>query len=151
MGTQSKDQSQAMTRDLSGSAVEMMDRLGIRFSDPLEIQWEIAERTALAQTPDELFGDSGPLGLRNHMNEPFLVKRVRWLPSSMPDGPGFYALVNAVTPDDQRSLVFTTGALSVMIQLARAQQEGWFDKPVMAKESDQPTADGYRPYRLAFA
>lgn len=133
------------------TALGIMENLGIRLADPLEIQWEIAERTALAQTPEELFGDTGPLGLREHLNEPFLVTRVRYLPSAMPDGPGFYALVNAVTPDEQKSLVFTTGALSVLIQLARADQMGWLDKPVMAKESDQPTADGYRPYRLVFS
>lgn len=150
--TKTDETSKALdVRRFGDTAVGIMDNLGIRLADPLEIQWEIAERQALAATPEELFNDSGPLGLREHLGEPFLVKRVRWLPSAQPDGPGFYALINAVTPDEQQSLVFTTGALSVLIQLARAAQMDWLDKPVMAKESDQPTADGYRPYRLVFS
>lgn len=129
----------------------LMETLGIKFADPEEVQWEVAERLALAQSPEELFGDTGPLGLRNHLGLPFYVTNVRYMPGSYEGGAGFYALINAVDATNDAPLVFTSGAMNVLIQLARAQKMGWLDRPVMAQQSDQPTANGFRPYRLVFS
>lgn len=129
----------------------LMQSLGLKLADPAEIQWEVAERLALAQTPEELFGDNGPMGLREHLNQPFMIKRVRYLPGRFEQGAGFYALINAADPDTGEALLFTSGAMNVLVQLARAEQMGWLDRPVTAREAETPTADGYKPYRLVFS
>lgn len=129
----------------------LMESLGVRFSDPEEIQWEIAERLALAQTPEQLFGDSGPLSLRENRGRAFYIQRIRYLPSGFDGGPGFYALINATDATTDEPLVFTSGAMNVLIQLARAEQMGWLDRPVRAEQSEEPTANGFYPYRLVFS
>lgn len=134
--------------DLPKRAQDLIEHLGITLADPEEIQWRIAERLALANSADELFSAGGALGLREHMGEKFYVRGVDFLPSSQ-QGSALFAVIDAVTPDGE-SRVFTTGATSVVIQLARGMQIGAFGKrPVYADYStDRPTADGNRPYRL---
>jgi hypothetical protein len=130
---------------------DLIHTLDIRFADPSEIQWDIAQRLANATTPEELSGEGGPEGLRNHFGKPFFVRRVRFLPGRFEQGPGFYALIDAVDKETGEALTFTSGAVNVLIFLARAEQMDWLDRPVIAKEAETPTADGYRPYRLAFS
>lgn len=147
-------QAEAPPTDLavvSPAGRELMAALDIRFADPEEVQLEIAGRLATAQTPEELFGDTGPLGLRQHLGRPFYVKQVRYLPGRFEAGLGFYALITGEDAATGEPLAFTSGATNVLIQLARAAQMGWLDKPVTAEQTEQPTANGYHPYRLRFA
>lgn len=132
-------------------AVTIMDHLGIRLTDPQEVSWRIAERLVTAQSLEALLDDTGPLGLRQHLGESFTIRNVEWLPGTFEDGPGFYALINAVNADGE-PVTYTSGAMSVMMQLARGVQQGWFDGvALMAQQSDTPTANGFRPYRLVKA
>lgn len=131
--------------------VGVLENLGIELTDPKNIQWEIAERMALAATPEELFGEDGPLGLREHMGKPFYVRDVYWLPSGKPGGAGFYAVIKAADGETGEPVMYTTGALSVLMQLARAKQQGWLDRKLVAQWSAEESADGNRPYKLALA
>jgi|SRR6516165_6844513 hypothetical protein len=145
-----KDASTGVAK-LDRRGVELMDQLGIRLSDPDGMQWEIAERLALANTAEELFNPNGALGWSQQMDRRVIVRRVRWLPSDMDGGAGFYALVDAVDADSGEALVLTSGSFNVLVQLARAEQLGILNDPVKLVESDRPTADGYRPQRLVQA
>lgn len=136
---------------VSKAGRELMDTLDIRFADPEQVALEIAGRLALAQTPEELFSDTGPLGLRNHLGRAFYVTNVQWMPGRYEGGLGFYALISARDAKTDEPLAFTSGSTNVVIQLARAAQMGWFDKPVVAEQTEQPTANGYHPYRLVFS
>jgi hypothetical protein len=129
----------------------LMDTLGIKLADPFEIQYEIAERLANAQTPEELFGDAGPLGLREHLDQPFVVTRLQWLPSAKPKGPGFYALISCADVKTGEARTYTSGAMNVLIQLARAAQMNWLEKPVTAVWAGDASPDGNRPYKLVFS
>ena len=132
-------------------AVTIMDNLGIRLADPEQIQWRIAERLATATSLDELLDNDGPAGLRNHLGEPFVIVGVDYLPGGYESGPGFYALIHGVNKDGE-PVLYTSGAMNVLIQVARGMSQGWFDGvTVKAEEADRPTADGFRPYRLVRA
>jgi hypothetical protein len=136
---------------LDARAVGMVDTLGIRFTDPQEFSWLIAERLAAATSLDELLDGAGTVGWRDRPNEPFVIRGVRWVRSSFHGGPGFFAIVDAVDSNGE-PCVLTSGAVSVIIQLARGMQQGWWDDvPVKLLRSDTPTADGYFPLRLAKA
>ena len=89
--------------------------------------------------------------MRDHIGEKFYVRHVDFMPSAQ-QGTAFYAVISGMTPTGD-PVVFTTGATSVVIQLARGMAIGAFkDRPVMAKWSTkEPTPDGNRPYRLVQA
>lgn len=146
-----KQQSQSTeVMPLPKRALGIMDTLGIKLSDPSELTWDIAERLALADSAEALFGDSGPVGWRTQLGRPVLVQRVRWFQGNYEEGAGFYALVDAADATTGERLLLTSGATSVLIQLAKADAMGWLDKPVTARESDRATANGYKPYKLWF-
>lgn len=134
--------------DLPKRAQALIEHLGITLTDPEEITWRIAEQTALASTPEELFGGGGALGLREHLGEKFYVRHVDFMPGQKGKG-AFYAVITAMTPDGE-ARVYTTGATSVVIQLARGVQlDAFKDRAVYADWStDAPNADGNRPYKL---
>jgi hypothetical protein len=133
---------------LSPKAAALLDDLNIRFADTNDIQWAIAEKLAYATSLDDLLTNDGPQGLREHMHESFMIRNVQYLPSSFPGSP-VYAIIDAVTPDGE-PVMYTTGALSVIIQLAKGMQMGWYDGELVkaAYASDEATADGNRPYML---
>lgn len=137
--------------DLPKRAQALIEHLGIRLSDPTEVQWRIAEQLALATTAEELFDGGKAEGLREHMGEKFRIRDVDFLPSTQ-QGSAFFAVISGYKPDGE-AVVFTTGATSVVIQLARGMQIGAFeDRYVKAEYSTEaPSADGNRPYRLVQA
>ena len=130
---------------------ELMHQLNIRLADPQDLAFVIAERLALAQTPDELFSENGSNGWEDRQGEPFMVRRVYWLPSSFEGGTGFFAVVEATQADTGEVTVLTTGSTGVCIQLAKAEQMGWLTEPVKLKRNEQPTSNGYYPHRLVKA
>lgn len=130
---------------------ELMEQLDIRFSDPQELAVKIAHRLALAATPEELFDTGGTFGWKEQAGTPFLVKRVYWLPSRHQEGLGFYALVEAVNVDTGEPAVLTTGASNVCVQLARAEREGWLDRPLKLEVNPEPTGAGFYPHSLKLA
>lgn len=136
---------------LPANAVGIIESLDIRFTDTETIQWRIAERLATATTLEELLDQGGPLGLREHIGEDFSIQGVDYLKSSFPGMPVF-ALISAVNRDGE-PVTYTTGALSVVIQLARGMKMGWWTGEwVKARYStDEPTAEGNRPYMLTKA
>lgn len=150
-----------MTNDKNGTtadvavipphAMDLIDRLGIKFADPNAIAWRIADKQANATSLEELLKDDGPLGLRDHMDEPFIVRDVEYLPSRFPANP-LYAIIHAVN-DNGEPVTYTSGATSVIIMLAKGMQMGWLDGQRMKAvwSTDQPGPDGNRPYRLTTA
>jgi hypothetical protein len=149
--TTTKDNTGTDLAILPPRAVALIEELDIKLADPNEIQWRIAEQTALATSVDDLLADRTPLGLREHMGEAFYVRHVEYMPSAL-GGSGLYAVIHAVTPDGE-AVIYTSGATSVVIALAKGMKEGWFDGVLLkaAWSADQPNADGNRPYRLVKA
>lgn len=144
-----KETSTEVTTPAQGK--ELMHQLDIRLSDPADLALAIAQRTAMAQTPDDLFAENGSNGWQDREGEPFMVRRIYWLPSAIEGGTGFFAVVEAAHADTGELAILTTGSVGVCIQLAKAEQMGWLDKPVKLKRAEQPTSNGYYPQRLVRA
>lgn len=136
---------------LPSHALGIIESLDIRFTDTQDIQWRIAEQLATAGSLDELLNGNGPMGLREHLGEEFQIRSVDYLKSSFPGMP-IYALISGVNRDGE-PVTYTTGALSVVIQLAKGSKMGWWTGEwVKARYSTaEPTADGNRPYMLSRA
>jgi hypothetical protein len=128
-----------------------MDKLDIVISDPDDIATDIALTLAASVSPEDLFAPDGANGWRGHLMKPYIVRSVKWARSSKAQGIGFYAIVSAVTFPDGEPVTLTCGAVGVCIQLARGLQMGWFDKPVMLRQSDTETATGGRVLKLVRA
>lgn len=146
-----KDETSTELVPLPPQALGILEMLDIRFTDGAAIQWRIAEQLAYAGSVDDLLNGAGPAGLREHLGEEFQIRAVDYLPSRYPGNP-VYAVIDAVNRDGE-PVVYTTGALSVVIQLAKGLKMGWWTNEwVKARySSDEPTADGNRPYMLTRA
>ena len=133
---------------LTPQQLGLVEQLGIQFADPTAISWRIAERLAVANSLEELLSGEGPEGLRDHLGERFQVRAVEYLPSRFKGSP-VYALISAVNENGE-PVTYTSGALSVVIQLARGLQMGWWTgewvKAVYS--TDEAGPDGNRPYKL---
>lgn len=126
----------------------LVGQLGIAFSSPDEVALRIAEKLATSKTAEELFGDMSQMSWGDIKDQPVMVKWVDWLRSNLADGLGFFAVVTVDNLQDGEEQQVTTGATNVCIQLAKAVQEGWLDKPVILREFT--TGSGYKAQRLEF-
>lgn len=129
----------------------IMAQLGITLSDPEELSMLIAERLALAATPEELSDDGGENGWQRALGVPFTFRQVWWLPSSQAAGPGFYACVDAVNVNTGESAILTCGSISVLVQLGRIMQQGWNDKAWILVRAERATSNGFYPLKLRLA
>ena len=68
--------------------------------------------------------------------------------SQYEDGAGVFLVVTGTDLGTGEKTVFTTSALSVVIQLARAWQLGLFPLVADVVAADRPTERGYYPYHL---
>lgn len=137
--------------ELHPRVMTILERLGVEMSDPAEFTIMIAERLSLAETPEELFDPSGTFGWEDREGVPFQIRQIWWLPSTYKDGLGFFAIVEAADMSTGQLTTLTSGSANVLMQLARAKQKGWLDKPCMLKRADTATAEGYYPHRLVLA
>lgn len=133
---------------LTSSQQELIDVLGIEFSDTSDLAQKIGLRLAMAQTPEELFAEDGAAGWEAKEGVPFRVRRIYWLRSSFAEGAGIYAVVEAAHAETGEATVLTTGATNVLVQLARAEQMGWLETPLILRKNPSPTSNGYYPHKL---
>jgi|GEM_PF-2173570 len=111
-----------------------------------------AERivTALldAETIDDLNAPWDGTSGRNLAGRRVTIRGVTQRPSQFSDGAGIFLVADAVDTKTGEATVFTTSAISVVIQLARCHQLGLF--PVIADVvvAERPTDRGFYPYHL---
>lgn len=76
------------------------------------------------------------------------IRSITQRASSFEEGAGIFLVADAVDASSGEQTTFTTSALSVVIQLARAWQLGMF--PIIADivVAERPTARGFYPYHL---
>ena len=134
--------------ELTGAQLTLAEKLEIRLADPAQFTMMIADRLANAMTPEDLFNPDGTTDWEAHEGVPMVIGKVWWMPSGMADGLGFYALLEAQPAAGGPKVLITTGATNVVIQLARAIQMEWLDRPVTMRRSPKATAAGYYPHRL---
>jgi hypothetical protein len=76
------------------------------------------------------------------------VSGVRWMRSTFDEGPGVYAVIDAVRVDNGEATKVTCGSVNVMTQLLRLQTMAAFPQRVKIVKSSRPTKSGYYPYWL---
>lgn len=93
---------------------------------------------------------AGPLDGTDLLDVPIELTGGEFMPSGIKNGPGFYMLLTFRRLTDGSEGMVSTGAVTVMSQLARRLCEGgpWPTPPVVWKERDEPTASGGRPQWL---
>lgn len=101
-----------------------------------------------AQTVDDLNAPWEATNGRALNGKRLKINGVTQRPSSYEDGAGIFLVADAWDAKTGEQATFTTSALSVVIQLARAHQLGLF--PVIADVvvAERPTARGFYPYHL---
>lgn len=132
-------------------ALEMLDQLNVQPADPNELALVIAQRLALAETPESLDQIAAGTSWEDHLGEPFILNRVWFPPSGYEGGLPVYVLCEAAHADTGEFVVLSTGATGVVIAVARALQKGWLDRPWKMVRADKATSNGYYPYRLVQA
>jgi len=101
-----------------------------------------------AQTIDDLNAPWEGTSGRNLAGKRLAIRGVTQRPSQFSDGAGIFLVADAADAKTGEPAVFTTSALSVVIQLARVHQLGLF--PVIADVvvAERPTERGFYPYHL---
>lgn len=105
---------------------------------------------ALAQAdhPDDLDAPWRSTGMEDLVNVPLLIQGIRKMPSDYPGGLPWFLVVDAAIIATGELVTFTTGAVSVVAQLAKAHALGAFPWRVIPRQSDRPSKAGYYPQHL---
>ena len=101
-----------------------------------------------AQTIDDLNAPWEGTSGRNLAGKRLAIRRVTQRPSQFSDGAGIFLVADAVDANTGEPAVFTTSALSVVIQLARVHQLGLFPVIAEVEVAERPTERGFYPYHL---
>ena len=111
--------------------------------DPEVMSRAIIERIMHAETFDEVFRPQELEAWREaYLDVPVKVKGFHLNASGFDEsGSAVYAVVDLVTPDGELDTV-TCGGRNVLVQLVKALEKGWLDRPV--KMVERPTASGFK-------
>ncbi len=88
-------------------------------------------------------------GLSAYLGRPLRIESLRRMPSEYGSGLPFFLIVNAADLETGELVTLTTGAVSVVAQLAKANQlgqvPGW---RVIPRQAERPSASGFYPQHL---
>ena len=119
--------------------------------DPEQVAKRIESRILNADSEAALFGSDQVLHAQDYIGQPFQLMKVEWRTSDQ-GGLPFYVVLTILTPDGE-ILPMTTGARTVMLKVARADQigavpsAGW----LRITKSDKPTEAGNFPLDIESA
>jgi hypothetical protein len=108
----------------------------------------IVARILGAEGADKVLDMGEPTKAEELEQVPLLVNGVSWQRSTFEEGPGVYAVIDAVREDQNEPLKVTCGSVNVMTQLLKLQTMGAFPQKVKIVKSSKPTASGYYPFWL---
>jgi len=101
-----------------------------------------------ATTIDDLNAPWDGTSSRNLGGKRLTIRGITQRPSQFEDGAGIFLVADAVDAKTGETAVFTTSAVSVVIQLARAYQLGLFPLIADVVVAEQPTGRGFYPIHL---
>lgn len=88
-------------------------------------------------------------GMESLLNQPLAIRGLRRVESDYAGGLSWFLVVDAVVIATGELVTFTTGAVSVVAQLAKAWSLGVIPGlRVIPRQSDRPSANGYYPQHL---
>lgn len=85
---------------------------------------------------------------RNLAGKRLTIRGIVQRPSSFDGGTGIFLVVDAADSKTGEALTFTTSAISVVLQLAKAHNLGMFPLIAEVVVADRPTSRGFYPYHL---
>jgi len=103
---------------------------------------------AQAQDARELDAPWRSVGLEAYRNTPLVITGIRKMPSEFEGGLPWFLILDAAVLGTGEVVSITTGAVSVVAQLARAWALGAFPLRVIPRQSDRPSKAGYYPQHL---
>lgn len=87
-------------------------------------------------------------GMREIVNQRIRIDGIRKSPSDFKGGIPWFLLVDGAFVETGEIFTVTTGAASIVVQLAKAAQLGGFPLVCIPRESSKPSANGYYPMHL---
>jgi hypothetical protein len=76
------------------------------------------------------------------------ITRISKVNSDYDGGLGFFLICDYFDYEAQKYCVGSTGSISICVQLAKANAEGWLPLMCMVVKSEKPTKDGFYPLHL---
>lgn len=108
----------------------------------------IVARILGADTPEATLDMGEPVKAEDLEQVTLNVSGVRWMRSTFDEGPGVYAVIDAVREDTGEAIKATCGSVNVMTQLLKLQTMQAFPQRVKIVKSQRPTQSGYYPFWL---
>jgi hypothetical protein len=87
-------------------------------------------------------------GLEAFRNTPLVITGIRKMPSEYEGGLPWFLVIDAAVVGTGERVTISTGAVSVVAQLARAWALGALPLKVIPRQSDRPSKAGYYPQHL---
>jgi len=128
--------------DDAGIAQYLDDMRGADDETPEQVQAEIARRILSATSMDDVWGATKTLSARDLLNTPLVVESVRWVKSAYNNGAPKFAVVDAKNVYGDAPVVFTCGALNVVLTLYKAQKFDALPMPVVMREKPSSSTAG---------
>ena len=108
----------------------------------------IVARILAGESAGDVLDMGEPIKAEELESVPLQVNGVRWMRSTFEEGPGVYAVIDAIRGDTNDAIKVTCGSVNVMTQLLKLQTMGAFPQSVKVVKSSRPTSSGYYPYWL---
>lgn len=108
----------------------------------------ILEAVARAANVSDLDAPWRSSGLEEWANLPLRITGLKRMPSDYDGGLPFFLVVEAFEGIDGQKVTITTGAVSIVAQLAKAWSAGWFPLDVIPRKAARPSARGFYPMHL---
>lgn len=141
---------------LTSTDMQLAPPDGMQLLDADQVQAAIASRILELDVDAALGGaaTAAPLDGEDMVQAgPLEITGGEFMPSGIKNGPGFYMLLSVRRLSDGSEALVSTGAHTVMSQLAKRMCEGgpWPTPPVLWLQRDEPTPAGGRPQWLELA
>jgi hypothetical protein len=138
----SKELAQTTPVEIEQAVAAIMDGQPLpAIGDPEIVSRAILERILAAETFEEAFRPQQLTGWREYLDQPVQVRDFRLNRSGYENGSPVYAVVDLTVLETGEAVTVTCGGRNVLMQLVRALQKGWLDRPV--RLTAKKTAEGF--------
>lgn len=111
--------------------------------DPVEIQREILRRILAAESPEAMRAMNNAVPWQEERDVPYLVRDFVLRKSSVEDGKGVFAVVDATNTQTGEQVLLTCGGVNVLGVLYRFKQAGWLPWVWCLRAKERKTASGF--------
>lgn len=154
-----EEQGQAISTDLVRASNLPADQVGVvteflakampeEEEDPSVAALAIVAQVLSADTPEEVLADVEAEGVRQRLEEPFLLTDVSFRRSEYEAGMPFYVLMRGTDTATGEGVLLTTGSQKITAQVFRLLQLGALPRRVVVRQAKKPSRSGYYPLRL---